>query len=437
MNQLVEYLNKYYADSVDGLSEKMSMEFGVDVKQTPSFSSLYLFKYNQLDVKFTRPLPHICRGIIVERTSEGWRLVSYPFDKFFNLHEPFCEIGEEEYCRNHSNFLLTEKADGTCIQLYKYKNKWRVSTLGNIDTRSVGDNELIFEDLFWQTLQKCSGVTKEMLDQILDGYGEHTWLFELCTSSNRIVTKYPESRIYLIGARELSYDSRLLTMGELDLVASLLRVRRPRYFNCSEWKTLEDVKTFVETEGQLGAPEDDSAVEFPEGYVIFLGGKPIAKVKNAIYLTLHSTIGGGNDRCVSRHLAEHFFNESLDDLVPALSEHHLAGIESLKREYGKLKNIFSEVVKRVYEEVDKLDQTDASLNKEYALIVKKNAEQIEGRPGGWLSGFLFRNRQQICEGLLGDVAAHIKHETQRTRDNLNYWRDIVVEGIEHYRENNE
>lgn len=430
MKDLLEYLNKYYATDLNGLEEDFEKKFGVDVKRSQTDRELVLFKYNQLSVKWTRTIPHVCRGIILSFTPEGWNVVSYPFDKFFNLHEPFCSLSEKNFDDCPSNYLIGEKADGTCIQVYKYKNEWRASTLGNVDTDDVNKGEVRFGELFWAVLQQKSGMTQENFEKL--STIPTTYIFELCTPQNRVVTKYPESRIYLIGARELGYY-RVFSSSELDLIATFLNVRRPRVHAGGEFKSIAEVKAFVEKEGEQKELEEDPGVEYPEGYVISSCGKPIAKLKNMKYLTLHAVIGGENDRCVARHLVENFFNETLDDVVPALSEHHLAGVEALRQAYDAAVETAYEVVDAIYEELKGTDPYD---RKVYALLVQKHTRKMKDKVGGWLRGHLYKSIEYVREGLSGDVHALFAYEAARTHDNLDFWKEKVLVGIEQYREAN-
>src|SRR5574344_1742136 len=51
--------------------------------------NLVLFKYSQIDSDFFNPIVRECRGIILEK--DTWRVVAYPFKKFFNFGEAYAD----------------------------------------------------------------------------------------------------------------------------------------------------------------------------------------------------------------------------------------------------------------------------------------------------------------------------------------------------------
>lgn len=435
---LLEYLNKYYAGTISGLEADMADKFGVSVKHSPQFPKLWLFKYDMITVKWSRPLPHMCRGTICELTHDGeWKLVSYPFDKFFNFHEPNCSLTAEEYAHHPQDFRLAEKADGTCIQVYKYEDVWRASTLGTIATLPLYTDGPTFEDLFWDTIKQQYNLDYYTVCTRLDKCTEDdacTLLFELCTSQNRIVTRYKNDRVYLLGVRQMLYDCRMLTPGEVQYFADELGVRRPRFISCHDLPTMEKVKEFVEAEGQLEGVEDDPEVQYPEGYIVYQGGIPKAKLKNARYLVLHSVMGGENDRYVARRLAEALFENALDDILAALSDHQIAGIDYMREALRELNNTAMQMATQLHDWLSETDLDQKELRKEYALRIQELTKDLPTKPKGWVSGYFFRNFDKIRDGFLGEFTGHLKAEAQRTKDNLGYWRDYVLEGMAKSRE---
>lgn len=430
MIDILEYLQKYYTESTVGLEEKMAEEFGVDVKRSPAFPKLWLFKYNQIAVKWTRLLPHKCRGIILEYDSGTWKLVSYPFDKFFNLHEPQCALTPEDYAACPDNYSLVEKADGTCIQVYKYEDDWRVSTLGTIVTEGY-NSDVSFEDLFWLTIKRHYGLTREQVcENLID---ECTFVFELCTSQNRIVTRYKSDRVYLLGVRELEYGLRLWTRGEVEDAANNIGVRATRWYSCYDYKTLKELREFVEEEGRNETVAEDEDVQYPEGYVIYQSGRPMAKVKNARYLVLHLIMGGENDRYISKCLAEAVFQESLDDIMEALSEAQIAGVEYMQEMLRQINATAIRMGNILHELLEKCEVESSEVRKLYAQEVQKLVKDLPDKPRGWISGYFFRNMDKVREGFLGSFLEHIKAEAERTKENLGYWRDCILEGIEKFR----
>lgn len=429
---LLDYLNRYFSDQQNlvSLASLMSEKFGIDVKQSTRFPKRFLFKYNQLSADWTKPLTHVCRSVIVERF-EQWEVISYPFDKFFNLHEPFCCLTEQQFNDCPSNYQLAEKADGTCIQIYRSDNEVFVSTLGTIETQNVGSLEYTFENLFWDTLKYATGITKEVFCDIVLQEPKRTYVFELCSIHNRIVTRYPKDRIYLLGIRELFDSYRLLTPRECVywLDNKGISIRLPCTYSGQDFKTITDVRNFVEKEGVSGVSYTEHEVQYPEGYVITQSGKPIAKIKNSKYLTLHSLIGGENERYVARQLVDCFFNETLDDVYEALSDFHIAGIDKLKEEvrflHTFLHNSVEELTSLLGESSESFDDKNA-LRKEYAKHVMRLCSTLSGRPQKWISGYLFQNMNLVLQGFAGDFTEALKAMSLRSNNDMDYWKDLLV-----------
>ena len=79
--------------------DEFSEKFKVKIKRSKSNPSLVLFKYTDIPI-FNSTIRKQCRGIILDENDQ-WEIISYPYDKFFNMHE--------------------KEADQTCFE-QKYKN---------------------------------------------------------------------------------------------------------------------------------------------------------------------------------------------------------------------------------------------------------------------------------------------------------------------------
>jgi hypothetical protein len=192
MSLLIKYLNDNYAKGPDDTIAVHFMEkFGVNVKTE---DDLFLFKYNQLSVKWTEKITHECRGCILSFREGAWKFISRPFDKFFNVGEFYCSFNIDDFKDKKDQYSLVEKADGTCIQLYYDGKFWRASTLGSITPTEINDTGKAFDVLFWEMFG----------DNVSDADIGFTFVFELCSWHNRIVSKYPTPRLYFLGARDNS-----------------------------------------------------------------------------------------------------------------------------------------------------------------------------------------------------------------------------------------
>ena len=157
----------------------------------------YVIDYNQITSPRFDELVDRCRGIVVDDTD--FKVVCNTFKRFYNAGE---DPRTEDFC--FTNSLSYEKVDGSLIKVYYYRNKWRIGTRGtafanNTLTSFDGvDGKITFKNLFLKTLN----VTPEVFEDTMNEYCDQnsTYLFELCTQENRVVTQYPTNRVYLIGA---------------------------------------------------------------------------------------------------------------------------------------------------------------------------------------------------------------------------------------------
>lgn len=424
MFDILTYLNKYYSESPAGIIEHFLEKFGINVKQSRVFPELWLFKYDQMAAKWSFPLTRECRGAIVSFNEGKWEIVSLPWIKFFNWDEPNCDLVSSDHENGFiENFYIAEKADGTCIHIYYYKGDWRVSTLGSIETGAYGKKmDNTFESLFWSVIL-ATGHTREQFCSILDKHGRNTYLFELCTLKNRVVTKYPESRVYLLGIRESRNSYRMYTLGEVQTIAIDLGVHFPRLVDIKGW-SLSKVIEYTEEESIKGV-EGDEKIEYPEGYIIYDNVRPRAKIKNKRYLAAHAIIGGENERFVAWQIVNALIGEKIDDIIPLLSEIQLKGLEKLKEEIVRFKLEILKVEALLIEK-------NLSIRKDYAAIVFKSGNELSKKERGWLQGYLMGFFKEISNGRRGDYDKWFKTEMLRTNENIDYWKEIFLTETDKY-----
>jgi len=379
---LVDYLNKYFSNGEQGIFEDKPVDltfhfldkFGVDVKKE---NDLFLFKYNMIQAKFSFPITHECRGIILCYNG-NWKIVSHPYSKFFNYWEVGkCAIGEKDFA---PNLQIIEKIDGTCIQVYNFNGKWHCSTLGTITTQSYDQafrpNDT-FENLFLRTIKT---VNYERFDP------SFTYLFELTTHDNRIVTSYPEDIVYLIAVRE-KHHGLYKTNQEVDLLVEGMKkdgsnVKRPalRFFYEFDFQSFKEVEAWVELQA-----EDSKYGKYPEGFVIYRGGIPVAKMKNSKYLAAFH-VSGGNKGHAKNAIIEAIFLGNIDDVYPMM-------IPELQQFADKIKNQVANLGKEVYESGKQIAKGNYPTQKDYALAVQRWCTNKI------LQSFFFKNKDRVITGM--------------------------------------
>lgn len=370
---LYDYLSKYFPSGEKGVFESQPVDliehffdkFGVHVKKE---GKLFLFKYDQLAAKFSYELVKECRGHIWEYNGV-WTRVSNPPDKFFNQHEGYCPIfHNEEFVKRLPSLSAKRKEDGSAIQVYFYDGSWRVSTLGAITTFNVGDYPIKFDELFWKTV---GDERKEKFIKYADK--KCTYIFELCCSENRIVTKYKENTLFLLVVRDNVHS----LYHDISVFAEQIGVAIPDMFLLASEgiSTLDELARWVDK-----ASEDTADVQYREGFVIYDSMTPIAKIKTSRYLSLHH-LGGGDLGCTRNAVIECFFAGTLDDVWGVLHDSMKEFAEGLKVKVANMCNT-------VYVAAEKIDPTSISSQKDYALWVKANIPPQ-------FSGFFFQNKDAV------------------------------------------
>jgi hypothetical protein len=214
--------------------------------------------------------PHIgtkwTKDTLIFRSSvwnSAGELVSAGFPKFFNWGEqPDLSYTPFSMTANGGVKLL-EKIDGSTLITSRYKGELITRTRGTVDA-SVMENAHELETL----KQKYP----KAFDNGLINEGRYSLLFEWVSPENRIVLRYDEPDLYLIGAIEHS-DYSLMPQNALDGWAEEYGLKRPKYYNFNSLKEMhEAVEAFKGVEGLCVYCNHD---------------QDIRKVKGADYLARH------------------------------------------------------------------------------------------------------------------------------------------------------
>lgn len=289
----LEIQKRLRVDGLDATVARLDLKVSVDA-----------YGLTQLNYKVTSPKTREtseCRGLILD-PSDDWRVVAYPFYRFFNDGEGYAEHVDLATAQ------LQEKIDGSLIILYwhPYLKQWTAATRGRgLADGRVGDNQsLTFARLFWSAmpLHEFDSIDREAC-----------YMFELVSPANRVVTLYQETAVYLIGGRwmESGYELQPKT---LDWQAEFFGIRRPRTFG---FTSREDIAGLI---GGLSATE--------EGYVVVdysklcdHGGFPRIKVKNPRYLALAHLVGAGTELSFVKKIIRLVMADALDELVAYFPEY--------------------------------------------------------------------------------------------------------------------
>ena len=218
-----------------------------------------LFKYSQIESDFSLDIVKEARGLILE--DKTWKVICYPFNKFFNFGEEYADNIDWE------SAVVETKEDGSLIKIYFYNDEWKVATNGTIDAE---DAELQsgpyknFKQLFDAAAEKCHFDFSK-----LNRY--FTYCCEICSEFNIIICPQSEIRLIHIGTR----NNRTFQEVETDI-----GIPHPQKYALS---SLEDciamAKTFDFTK---------------EGFVVKDKNYNRIKVKSEDYVRVHRLANNGS-----------------------------------------------------------------------------------------------------------------------------------------------
>lgn len=194
--------------------------------------------------------------------SEG-ELISAGFKKFFNWGEQPDLAYTPFSMTANGGVKLLEKLDGSTLIVSRYKGELIIRTRGTISGEIMenGHELSLFQEKY----------TKAFDNGLLDD-NRYSLLFEWVSPTNRIVLRYPEPDIYLIGAIEHS-DYSLMPQNALDEWANEYGLKRPKYYN---FNSLKEMHAAVE------------AFQGVEGLCVYCNyDQDIRKVKGVDYLARH------------------------------------------------------------------------------------------------------------------------------------------------------
>jgi hypothetical protein len=178
------------SNSLAALEER----FGITAKRHPKFPNLVFLKYSQIDSPMAEPICQECRGLILDE-ADDWRVISFPFRKFFNHGEP------NAVAVDWSTARVYEKLDGSLMTLYWYAGEWQVASNGTPDAGGeVFGHGFTFAELFWRAWRENGYRLPEPPEWPEEGI---SYVFELMTPYNRVVVQHAANRLVLIGVRDL------------------------------------------------------------------------------------------------------------------------------------------------------------------------------------------------------------------------------------------
>ena len=165
-------------------------QFAIKATRHERFPNLVMLRYNQILSPMNEALVQQCRGLILDE-ADDWRVVSHPFDKFFNATEGHAAAIDWSSAR------VFEKLDGSLMSLYFYDGKWQIASSGRPDANGqLGSRDVTFAQGFWEVWSDSN------LKLPPDSFAGWWFGFELMTPWNQIIVRHKTPRLVCIGARD-------------------------------------------------------------------------------------------------------------------------------------------------------------------------------------------------------------------------------------------
>lgn len=334
-------------------------KWGLKVNETEHYCQL-----NYCQISSPKGIPECdeCRGLILDKAD--WSLVCQPFYRFYNEHEGHSAKIDPE------KGLLLEKLDGSLISVWfdKYQGKHVCSTrgrifadgeVGNAAQKAFGGEPKTFSDLFWgvvNTRYRTFMATLESLAR--NGFDSTTYMFELIGPENRILTKYEEADMYLLGRRIRDNNGEYVESDfrHLQEAARILCLKLPKVYS---FKTREDITRIFEDLN----PTDEGfvMVDYTEAVN---GNFRRCKIKNPRYLALSRALHAGEGELMDTKSIVNLIRIGETDEVIAYFPEFKDKILALKDKFDKL---------AVQVDADFAEIKGLEVRKDYALAAQKKA----------------------------------------------------------------
>lgn len=266
------YLNNKLLQGFDNLEalDHLSDELGIRCKVYPA-DDLVVLNYDQINSPKTNPVVMECRGLILCLST--FEVVSRSFDRFFNLGEAPDTYADFSFDRA----VVFEKADGSLIKVYWWNGEWHISTRGTAFAETENYTGRTFKELVLEAFDVdeegfqtgCSRLNKKT-----------TFIFELTSPDNRVVTPYTKPEMVLLGVRA-NTGTEMSTNGIINYHETFLSDLNCRLAYSFSFSSEDDMKEAVASLSNL-----------QEGYVCYdpVSGKRV-KIKSPAYLAVHRLRG--------------------------------------------------------------------------------------------------------------------------------------------------
>lgn len=307
-SKIIEFIENNPSDWREKLNEK-KVRVGYD-------KDFAIFNY-AVGCDFFDPVVQEARGIIINLDKR--QVVCWPFRKFGNIQEEYAD--EIDW----NTAQVQEKIDGSIIKLWWDGYQWHWSTNACIDAFEAPLNGGWIENFgdLIESAVNYKDIDFNSLDKQL------TYIFELVSPVNKIVIRYPITKLYHIGTRNNVTGEEL----EADI-----GIDKPKKYELNSREKCEEAAI------HLNSGCDD--VKY-EGFVVVDKNYNRVKIKSPDYLMAHKLWNNGTVSKID------LIKEAISDLdVKSTTDYEVASLYYKFKIYELLLDIdrYISYVRNLYEE---------------------------------------------------------------------------------------
>lgn len=256
--------------------EQLEEKFGIVSRV---YEDRVVLNYKITFNKKNHPVVKECRGLIL--SLPDYEVVCRSFDRFFNYGE--CE---EENNFDFGNSIFFEKVDGSLINVYYHPiTGWEVATRGTAFAEGNTPLGKTYKELVHEAINNIEW--KDFFENLHEDY---TFIFELTSPENRIVTRYDKTELTLLAIRN-NFDGKYVDYEDIEFYLNYKKVNLcfPKEANIKLVKSYnlkkdaQEIINFVESRNELD-----------EGIVCYnIITQKRVKIKNSSYVAIHHLRGNG------------------------------------------------------------------------------------------------------------------------------------------------
>ncbi len=253
-----------------------------------------------------------CRGLVVEIPSGD--LIARPFPKFFNI--------EEKKHTPTQNFEVFEKIDGSLGICFRYQGEIILATRGSF----TSDQSQKGLEILWKNYEKYIDT---LFTYRAEGFkNAKTVLFEIVYPENRVVVKYDEEKLVMLGAYDKYYDEM-------------------NYDNLPPWP--DKVKKFDGLDYQnikdLNWPNS-------EGFVVRFENGQRCKIKFEDYIRLHRVMTCCSTRSIYDCLR---LGKNLNEMLDGVPDEFYSKIKSYANELNSKHEFIKQTCLHLYKKLENIE----------------------------------------------------------------------------------